>query len=206
MELYESHDLDQASAIKAINRCAQAYFHVLAELAPNAGPFDRSENREKARQAFLAQLPVLLSPGNFQIFIACIGQGVAIGAIDIVDSGRYCHLALTAMHAWKVAHPQPRWTSRPPSASSNQEHDDQSKEAAALLPSLQTQDHYFKELRRRGLPVPTAHRLRNNPDAALAFCALAEQYMDKFPPPENEFGPRPAQEWLQPPDGPADAA
>ena len=64
---------------QTIERCAAAYHRVRAEL------------------------PVLRDPDSFQLYVACIGKGAAIGAIDIVDIGRFCHIAQTAMAVWKLA-------------------------------------------------------------------------------------------------------
>ncbi len=88
---------------QTIQRCAAAYHRVRAELSPRAIPAEDQRNNYKAFQAFAAELPVLRNPDSFQLYIACIAQGAAIGAIDVVDLGRFCHIAQTAMSAWKLA-------------------------------------------------------------------------------------------------------
>jgi hypothetical protein len=94
----------QPDFMQAIQRCAGAWHQVRAELPSNPGYHADQDNRNKAALAFLAQLPVLSGPASFQLYIACIAQGVAIGAVDPVDIGRFCHLAQTASSAWKLAH------------------------------------------------------------------------------------------------------
>jgi hypothetical protein len=87
----------------ALQRCAAAYHHVRAELPEGAYYHADLHNQQKASLAFLAQLPVLIDPASCQLYVACVAQGVAIGAVDICDAGRLCHLAQTAMSIWKLA-------------------------------------------------------------------------------------------------------
>ena len=86
----------------AINRCAEAYRAVRAQLPKDAGYHAGLRNQQIATCAYCAQLPVLHGPASFQIYMACIGSAVGVGAIDIVDVGRYCHIANVAMAAWKL--------------------------------------------------------------------------------------------------------
>jgi len=44
----------------------------------------------------------VLDPTACLVYIACVASGVGIGAVDVVDAGRLCHLAQTAMSAWKL--------------------------------------------------------------------------------------------------------
>ena len=88
---------------QSIQRCAAAYHRVRAELPSDPYYHADLRNQHKAFLAFAAELPLLIDPPSFQLYIACIGQGAAIGAIDPVDVGRLCHIANTAMSAWKLA-------------------------------------------------------------------------------------------------------
>ncbi|HWE87642.1 MAG TPA: hypothetical protein VG267_22055, partial [Terracidiphilus sp.] len=99
----EENTLARADFMRAIQRCAEAYHQVRAELPSNASYHANQENQYKAGLAFLGQLPILYDLPSFQLYIACIAQGVGIGAIDGADCGRLCHLAQTAMSAWKLA-------------------------------------------------------------------------------------------------------
>ena len=96
-------DQEQDVYTQTIQRCAAAYHRVRAELAPRAIPAEDQRNNYKAFQAFAAELPVLRDPDSFQLYVACIAKGAAIGAIDVVDLGRFCHIVQTAMSVWKLA-------------------------------------------------------------------------------------------------------
>src|SRR5271157_590467 len=138
---FEEPELDRNEVMKTINRCAEAYHYVRAQLPPKAAHFDKLDNQAKASEAFCSHLPVLLGLESFQIFVACIAQGVAIGAIDPVDIGRYCHLAQTAMTAWKLANltvPEARNRPHPLPTRSNQSETYEGAAAAAQLPDRKT--------------------------------------------------------------------
>ena len=88
---------------QTIQRCAAAYHRVRAELPPKEiGYRADALNQNKASLAYIAELPLLIDPAAFQLYIAGVAQGVGIGAIDLGDAGRLCHLAQTAMSAWKL--------------------------------------------------------------------------------------------------------
>ena len=99
----EENTPTRADFMKTIQRCAEAFHLVRAELPKDPGFHADQRNQYKASLAFLAQLPILYDLASFQLYIACIAQGVAIGAVDVVDCGRLCHIAQTAMSAWKLA-------------------------------------------------------------------------------------------------------
>jgi hypothetical protein len=88
---------------QAIQRCAAVYHRVMADMPKDPSYWVRDEIHQKAFLAFAAELPILIDPASFQLYIACIAQGAAIGAIDPIDVGRFCHLAQTAISAWKLA-------------------------------------------------------------------------------------------------------
>ena len=88
---------------QTIERCAAAYQRAIAHMPKDPSPWVREEIQHKAYLAFAAELPVLRDPDSFLLYIACIGKGASIGAIDIVDVGRFCHIAQTAMSVWKLA-------------------------------------------------------------------------------------------------------
>jgi hypothetical protein len=94
---------EQLAFTHAIQRCAAAYHRVMADMPRDPDYWVRDEIQNKAFLAFAAELPILIDPASFQLYIACIAQGAAIGAIDPIDVGRFCHLAQTAISAWKLA-------------------------------------------------------------------------------------------------------
>lgn len=158
----EENTPTRAGFVEAIERCAEAWHRVRAELPPGAFRLADQANQQKAALAYLAQLPILSDPAAFQVYIACIAQGVALGAVDIVDAGRLCHLAQTAMSAWKLAnltvpaatekreqqaqkstHPLPPKGNQP-AAAGNSIEDREQREAALSLPDRSTQDKLYK--------------------------------------------------------------
>jgi len=99
----QPQSIDRAELMRTIQRCAEAYHRIRAELPQKVFYHDNLENQQKASLASLAELPVLIDPKSFQLYIACIAQGVGFGAVDVVDAGRLSHLATSAMSAWKLA-------------------------------------------------------------------------------------------------------
>lgn len=87
----------------AVNLCVEAYREVRAELPKDAFQSDNRDNRTKAGGAYLAKLPILCDPRSFQIYISCLSHAAGSGIVDPVDIGRFCHIAQTAMSAWKLA-------------------------------------------------------------------------------------------------------
>src|SRR5215472_8636180 len=94
-----------AQITAAVQRCNEAWQKVRSQLPPDAGRHAQADNNELCRWAFLDQLPILCNPESFQTWIACIAQGVVLGVIDLADAGRYCHLAHSAIAAWRLANP-----------------------------------------------------------------------------------------------------
>lgn len=206
--------LDRAELMKTIQRCAEAYFRVRAELPPNSIPYYDQANNYKASLAFLAQIPVLYDLASFQLYIACIAQGAAIGAIDPADVGRFCHIAQTAISAWKLANlivpaaqrkemeseEKAKYTRPLPTKGNHPQNEETSppteedRQAAASLPDRSTQDALYKSLRQRGIPVPSEINLRRYPLLALYYCDLAQHHLDKLPPMEARPGPTPGPE------------
>ncbi|HKF45877.1 MAG TPA: hypothetical protein VKB38_00870 [Terracidiphilus sp.] len=84
---------------ESVNRCVEA--------------FRCEHNHDEACKAFLAELPTLSGPAGFHAFLACIGKAVALGVIDLLDVGRYCHVAQIAMRAWKLAQSESEKTAHP---------------------------------------------------------------------------------------------
>lgn len=185
---------------QAAQRCAAAYHQVKAQLPKGAFSWstEGEENQHKAFLAFAAELPLLIDPPSFQLYLTCIGQGVTIGAIDPVDAGRFCHIANTAMAAWKLpnliipaaeakeraaqqkAQKQPFPPEESFSASQNPSPVDKDLQfALSQLPGWESQKQQFKSLRKRGISLPSDDELRQNPFAALYFCQTAEWFLRK---------------------------
>ncbi|MGA3044340.1 MAG: hypothetical protein ABSF54_26500, partial [Bryobacteraceae bacterium] len=66
-----------------------------------------------------------------------------------------------------------------------------------------TQNQLYKELRHRGVAVPSDKSLRENPLVALNLIDLALNHRDTLPPSDVDFNPATAQE---PPQRPSAAA
>ena len=103
MPLTETQIPTRNDFMQATQRCAAAYLRVMAHMPKNCLHWTRDEFQYKAFLAFAAELPILCDLASFQLYMACIAQGAAVGAIDPVDVGRFCHIAQTAMSAWKLA-------------------------------------------------------------------------------------------------------
>jgi hypothetical protein len=189
---------------QAIQRCAAAYHRVMADMPKDPSYWVRDEIHQKAFLAFAAELPILIDPASFQLYIACIAQGAAIGAIDPIDVGRFCHLAQTAISAWKLANltipaAQEKQRQAANSASgpagsaglaartplpSNGNHGKELsniqvemalQDALSHLPHFEVQKKLFQLLRNHGHLLPCDGELRESPLAALHFCRIAEQ-------------------------------
>ncbi|HWG20697.1 MAG TPA: hypothetical protein VG225_09205, partial [Terracidiphilus sp.] len=93
----ETGDLDMAQAMRAVQRCCETFYRVKAELPADADEDDLYENNLKAGEAFRAELPILLGLHSFQVYTACVARGLAIGAIDPVDSSRYLYAGQSAV-------------------------------------------------------------------------------------------------------------
>jgi hypothetical protein len=91
-----------ADVVAAVNRCLNAYHEALDKPTQKNDFFGR-EHHHQATLAYLGQLPILTGPQSFQLYISCVSHGASVGAIDPVDVGRFCHIANTAMAAWKLA-------------------------------------------------------------------------------------------------------
>jgi hypothetical protein len=91
-----------ADVVAAVNRCLHAYHEALDKPRAKDDYFGR-EHQHQATLAYLGQLPILTGPQSFQLYISCVSHGASAGAIDPVDVGRFCHIANTAMAAWKLA-------------------------------------------------------------------------------------------------------
>ena len=191
--------LDQAELDKTIERCAEAYHRVMAEMPKNLGYLGKQEHWQKASIAFCSQLPILLDPPSFQLYIACIARGTAIGAIDVVDAGRFCHIAQTAMSAWKLANiivpaaqarqeaarqkeareKEKQATPLPSKGnqsanSGNVEYANQLQDALDNMPLRKVQHEFFELLRKRGVPIPSNSDLSRDAIATVKYCRLAE--------------------------------
>jgi hypothetical protein len=99
----ENQTPTRADFIEATQRCAEAYHRVMADMPKNVCTATEQSHQYKAFLAFAAELPILCDLPSFQLYIACIAKGVAIGAIDPADAGRFCHIAQIAISAWKLA-------------------------------------------------------------------------------------------------------
>lgn len=121
---------------QTIERCAAAYHRVRAELKKGALSWssDAQENQHVAYLAFAAQLPILRDPYSIHLYVACIGRGVSIGAIDIADAGRFCHIANTAVSIWKLCN------ITLPAAEAKQQEAEQKAQQKAQARSVRTPD------------------------------------------------------------------
>jgi len=194
---------DHAELDQTIERCAEAYHLVMAEMPKNLGYLGKQEHWQKASIAFCSQLPILLDPPSFQLYIACIARGTAIGAIDIVDAGRFCHIAQTAMSAWKLANlivpaaqarqeaarqkeareKEKQATPLPSKGNQSQnygnaDYGNQLQDALDNMPLRKVQHEFFELLRKRGVPIPSNSDLSRDAIATVKYCRLAESIVE----------------------------
>jgi len=94
---------DRAELMRTIQRCAEAYHLVMADMPQHTSTCRENEHRYKASLAYCAHLPILCDLASILIYIACVSNGVSIGALEPGEAGRFCHIAQTAMSAWKLA-------------------------------------------------------------------------------------------------------
>jgi hypothetical protein len=198
----ESQPLDRDEFLHAINRCIEAYREIKAKLPENAGYHDHRDNHAAASTAYLSKLPILCDLNSFQIYVACIGHAASLGVVDTVDIGRFCHIAQTAMSAWKLANltvpaaqkkekqaqekqnatrsregtPLPSKGNHP-EANCSQSFSKELQQALNNLPTFEVQKQHFQSLRNGGMVLPSDSELRDNPLAALHFCQIAEQML-----------------------------
>jgi hypothetical protein len=97
---------DPTLIMQFLQRCTEAYLRIRQSPPPNANHDQLWEHHQQACMAFRAQLPILIGPENIQIYVACIHQGAAIGAIDLADVGKFNHMANTALAAWRAGQQQ----------------------------------------------------------------------------------------------------
>lgn len=211
----EPQPLAQEDFLHAINRCVQAYLDVKAKLPKDASYSATCDNHENACAAYLSKLPILWDPASFQLYIACIAHGAALGVIDPLDVGRFCHVAQTAISAWKLANltvpakarknekaAQEKATPLPPKGNQPEDNgvDQAIQDALSRLPTFEVQKQHFQLLRSRGQLLPSDPELRDNPLAALHFCQAAEQILRQEalagnpPPPQAVSQPAPDQQ------------
>ena len=189
-----------------IKRCSDAYFAVRAKLKKDDIGFLADERNQRAASlAYIALLPALVDPADFQHYIAAVNTGVGLGAIDVADSGRLLHLAHSAMAAWKLAnitvpefeHKQREWAQKdadrqsgkserkaaPPSPLANAPESIQVElalqHALNTLPRFDEQKKYFHILRNHGHVLPCDAELRDHPLAALHLIRQAEQIIQE---------------------------
>lgn len=92
------------SANTAVQRCYDAWMaSYQSERA--CGKSDWSA-RNSAQEAFRVSMPDLTSLTDVQDFVACIAQGLLIGAIEPRDSSKLLYAAQVALSAYRNA-PQP---------------------------------------------------------------------------------------------------
>ena len=224
---------DPTLTMQFLHRCTETFYRLKQNPPAGATADQLWEHHQQACAAFRAQLPILLGPENFQIFVACINQGWVLGAIDTVDLGKYNNLVNTAIAAWRSGQQQLRQmriderdhqrdqdreesrnqtrrrreeedrTDPPTPNEGNQDDEYRSAEARAQLPDRKTQNQLYKELRHRGVAVPSDKSLRENPLVALNLIDLALNHRDTLPPSDVDFDPATAQE---PPQRPSAAA
>ncbi|HUY94898.1 MAG TPA: hypothetical protein VMU71_06350 [Terracidiphilus sp.] len=193
--------------VDAINRCIEAYREVLAKLPKGAGYSDTRDNHADACKAYLRKLPILIDPQSFQSYISCVSHGASLGAIDPIDVGRFCHVAQTAMAAWKLvnlmiptaenkereATPKkeksettkrdPQSTAPHPSKGNqpeekgNQNQDWEDLYAATKLPAWETQVTLFNTVRERRVPIPCNEDLSSQPAEALRYCEMGRYFL-----------------------------
>jgi len=192
--------------VNAVNRCIEAYREVRAQLLENSAYSANMDNQEDACRAYLSRLPLLTGPQAFQTYIACISHGASIGAIDPVDVGRFCHIAHTAMAAWKLANPAlPAAQTRERAAREKDQkqptpHPSKGNQAEIRgnqidlreLPGWDQLQQHYQLLRDRGVPLVDDEVLARNPLASALCCDLGEWALKMLSPAGNGSRPQAA--------------
>jgi hypothetical protein len=100
---------DQPSLSPAVLRCCSAWHHRYAAESENE-MLAEEEVADLAASSFRRAMPHLTSRRNIQDFIACVAQGMLLGAIEPEDGSRLLYAAQVALAAFRE--PQPN--GRPP--------------------------------------------------------------------------------------------
>ena len=194
----ETGELDMTEAMRAIQRCCEAFYHVKFELSKKADDAEQYDNNVKACEAFRAELPILLGLQSYQVYTACIGKGLSIGAIDLVDSSRYLYAAQAAMAAYRLAHPPQRAGATPLPSRGNLNDGDDGNVTDASLSDRPTQAQLFKELRIRKFPLPPEEAVRKDRNLAGYMCDVARFLIPRLPVPGAKDPPPPRADSLNP--------
>ena len=193
----QSQQTYKAELADTLQRATNAYRAAVAEPPSCTVPSVLEEHHHNGFVAFCSELPILYEPSSFQIYLACITRGVAIGAMNPAEAGRLSHLVQTAMSAWKLfnltvpaaeekqrlAREKGEQKAAPPSqngdlftAKVSPEIVEQAlQNALNQLPEFKVQKLHFQYLRRKGQLLPCDAELRENSLAALHFVKMSEK-------------------------------
>ncbi len=103
---------------QAVQRCLEAYYHVLESNPRPPGPnvyredYNEHKIEQQAQRAFLRQMPFLDTWDHVLCCLACLQHAMLLGIIDRVDAGRHIHLLQLAISAYRPK-PEPRAAGRP---------------------------------------------------------------------------------------------
>jgi len=173
---------------QAVQRCLAAYHHVLetnpkpAKSDPAHATFDVCRVEKLARKAFIQSMPFLDTWEHVLGALACLQHAIVLDIFDRVDAGRHIHLIQLAISAHRPkAEPRdagrPRhekYTPLPPIT-----RQDQPFEGAYISPNPPREERQFelaKELKDRGVPIPTPQEAVDAPGLIPLLFALAEVY------------------------------
>ena len=214
----QSQQTYKAELADTLQRATNAYRAAVAIPPSCTVPSVLEEHHHNGFVAFCSELPILYEPSSFQIYLACITRGVAIGAMNPAEAGRLSHLVQTSMSAWKLfnltvpaaeekqrqAREKGEQKAAPPSPSDNLFDARVSPEiveqalqnALNQLPEFKVQKMHFQYLRRKGQLLPCDAELRENSLAALHFVKLSEKLQREQAqidyPADTYFDPKPA--------------
>jgi hypothetical protein len=188
---------------QAVQRCLEAYYHVLESNPKPPGPdvyredYNEFKIEQSAQKAFLRNMPFLDSWDHVLCGLACIQHAIILGIIPRVDAGRHIHLLQLAISAYRPK-PEPRAVGRPRIITPLPPLGDLAAPffavpASTVLPSEEAQAQLKEELKRMGDELAAAGETSLPPGIFHALQSAARAYAKvsspKAPQSEPKAGP-----------------
>ena len=182
-----NHELSPAAA--AAQRCAHAFFAIFAKY-PKAeqGSYDWDEIQLRAANAFRQAMPCIESWENLPIFLACVTRGMELRVFEPAEASKFLYAAQVAANIMRPPKPEKAAKKQtPPPPLSDIHGGDDSDYVVSRIPEESRQAELYKELRRRGFPLPPDKVLRQNWRVALYLCDVSQALIDRYPPPGAKY-------------------
>jgi hypothetical protein len=171
---------------QAVQRCLEAYYHVLESNPKPPGPdvyredYNEFKIEQSAQKAFLRNMPFLDSWDHVLCGLACIQHAIILGIIPRVDAGRHIHLLQLAISAYRPK-PEPRSAGRPRIITPLPPLGDLAAPFFAVpaptgIPSEEAQAKLKEELKRMGIELPPVGETTLPPGIFHALQSAARAY------------------------------